>query len=156
MASTAASLYVSSRIVCSPSAALRLKKEKLYRRGRQEFAEGAKATESLCGLCASFAAFALKRSFSSGRKGVLGRLLGQGKRARFGKGDGGLESADDVALHGFHPGVVEFALVPELPLEQRDRILPLPRFDLPWIARVGLPPAFRVGALAIGLALVQS
>src|SRR2546430_10822320 len=111
------------------------------------------ATEPLCDLCASSATSALKLSFPLGRKGVFDRLLGCREGAGLGEGDGGFQSGDDVVLYGLHPGVVEVALVSELPLELRDRITPHPRFALPRVARIGLSTALGVGAPAIGLAL---
>ena len=92
---------------------------------------------------------------ASGRKHVVGRLLGQREGACLGEGDGRLERSHDLALDGLQPGVVEVTLVPQLPLEQRDRILLLPRLDLRLVAGIGLPPALRVAALAVGLALDQ-
>ena len=92
---------------------------------------------------------------ASGRKHVVGRLLGQREGARLGEGDGGLERGHDLALHRLQPGIVEFTLLPQLPLEQRDRILLLPRLDLRPVAGIGLAAAFGVAAPAVGLALDQ-
>ena len=88
-------------------------------------------------------------------KYVVGRLFGQREGTGLGEGDGGFERGHDVALDRLQTSVVERTLVPQLPLEQRDRILLLPRLDLCLVAGIGLPLALRVGALAVGLALDQ-
>src|SRR5437588_3393496 len=100
-------------------------------------------------------AMPMQLTVTSGSEHVVGRLFGQREWARLGERDGGLECGHDLAFDAAQRGIVELTLVPELPLEQRDRIPALPRFALRRVAGIRLPFALGVGAPAVGLTLDQ-